>query len=349
MINLIFFKKFIQLIGLNKYFYLMLIFGILITINSSSWIGAWIGMEVNLLSFIPLLINSNNKLSKFSNSSMIYYIIQVGASSFLFIRILIIKINLIFMNINFFMIFLQIRLILKLGASPFHWWLVKIINNVRWINCFIILTLQKIAPLFILININNRLIIYISIILSGFIGSLLGLNQTSLKLVIVYSSINHMSWIFMSILIDFYILLIYLIIYSLNNLIICIFFSYFNINYLSQVYKFNNMSYFMKFLVIIIFISIAGIPPIFGFIPKFFVFILIVNNRFFIECFIFIIFTLIVLFYYINLILPSMLYLKLIFKLNLNNLNINFYFLIVVLFNVFIILIIYFILLYFNY
>ncbi|XP_068993854.1 LOW QUALITY PROTEIN: NADH-ubiquinone oxidoreductase chain 2-like, partial [Neodiprion pinetum] len=159
------------------------------------------------------------------------------------------------------------------------------------------LTIQKIAPSLILINNNIRIIIYISIILSGFIGSLLGLNQTSLKLIIAYSFINHISWMFMSILIDFYILLIYLIIYSLNNLIIVFFFSYFNINYLNQVYKFNNIRYFMKFIVIIIFISIAGIPPIFVFISKFFVFILIVNNKFFIECLIFIIFTLIVLFY----------------------------------------------------
>nr|QHN55139.1 NADH dehydrogenase subunit 2 [Neodiprion sertifer] len=348
MMNLIFFKKFMQLINLNKYFYLMLIFGILITVNSSSWIGAWMGMEVNLLSFIPLLMN-NNKLSKFSNSSMMYYIIQVGASSFLFMSILMMKMNLGFMNMNFFMLFLQVSLILKLGASPFHQWLVKIINNISWMNCFLILTLQKISPLFILINMNSSLFIYMSMILSGFMGSLLGLNQTSLKLIMVYSSINHMSWMFMSMLIDFYILLIYLLIYSLNNLMICIFFSYFNMNYLNQVYKFNNMNYFMKFLVMMMFLSMAGIPPMFGFIPKFFVFILMVKNMFFIECLMFIIFTLVVLFYYMNLILPSILNLKLMFKLNLSNFMFNFYFMMIILFNVFIMMMIYFIMLYFNY
>nr|YP_010726243.1 NADH dehydrogenase subunit 2 [Gilpinia tabulaeformis]WDY84718.1 NADH dehydrogenase subunit 2 [Gilpinia tabulaeformis] len=343
MMNLIFIKKFMYLMNLNKYFYLMLIFGTLITINSSSWIGSWMGMEMNLLSFIPLLMNKM-KLSKNSNSSMMYYIIQVCGSSMLLMMILMMKLNFFMFNNNLFIIFLQISLILKLGASPFHWWLIKIMNSMSWMNCFLLMSFQKIAPLFLLLNTNISNVIYMSMLFSGLIGSLMGINQTSLKMIMGYSSLNHLSWMFMTMFIDMNILIIYLIIYFLNNFMICMFFMYFDLNYLNQIYVMNNMNFFLKLLIMMMFLSMAGIPPMFGFLPKFFVFILMIKNLFFIESFMFIVFTLIVLFYYINLILPSMLNLKLVMKLNLKYLSFNFYIILILLFNLFIMLFYYFIL-----
>lgn len=56
-----------------------------------------------------------------------------------------------------------------------------------------LLTWQKLAPLFILslVNSNFTLIIIISI-LSTLIGSIIALNQTNLQLIITYSSISHL-------------------------------------------------------------------------------------------------------------------------------------------------------------
>nr|UZF66139.1 NADH dehydrogenase subunit 2 [Neodiprion qinghaiicus] len=346
MMNMIFFKKFMQLLSLNKYFYLMLIFSMMIIISSSSWLGVWLGMEMNLLFFVPLLMN-NMKMSKYTNSSMIYYIIQVGSSSMLLMFILMMKINLILMDINVLIILLQISLIFKLGASPFHWWFMKVMNSISWKNLFILSTLQKIGPLFLLINMNVSFLIYFSMLLSGLIGSFLGFNQISLKLIMSYSSLNHMSWMFMSLMIDFYILLIYLMIYFFNNLVICMFFYYLNFNYLNQVYMFNNMSYFMKFLMMMMFLSMAGIPPMIGFLPKFFVFVLMIKNLFYIECLIFIIYTLVVLFYYMNLMLPLMLTLKFNLKFNLNYLSLNFYYFLIFMLNIFMMMLIYMLLIFY--
>nr|WCS40523.1 NADH dehydrogenase subunit 2 [Gilpinia sp.] len=348
MTSLNFINNFMKLMNLNKYFYLMLIFGTLITINSTSWIGSWMGMEINLMAFIPLLMNSM-KLSKNSNSSMLYYIIQVGSSSMLLLMMMMMKMSFTLMNINLFMMFMQISLILKLGASPFHWWMIKIIKNMNWVNCFLLMTFQKIAPLFLLFNTNMSMIIYLSMMFSGFVGSFMGINQISLKLLMGYSSLNHLSWMFMTMMIDMNIMLIYLMIYFFNNFIICMFFMLMKINYLNQIYNYNNMNFFMKFLIMMMFLSMAGIPPMFGFLPKFFVFILMIKNMFFFESLIFIMFALIVLFYYVNLIMPSMLNLKLSMKLNLNYLGFNFYFILVILINFFIMFMIYFMLIfYFN-
>lgn len=64
-----------------------LIVGSLITISSSSWLGIWIGLEINLLSFIPLIIDKKNL---FTNESTIkYFLVQVfGSLIFLFTRII---------------------------------------------------------------------------------------------------------------------------------------------------------------------------------------------------------------------------------------------------------------------
>nr|WEG22877.1 NADH dehydrogenase subunit 2 [Diprion sp.] len=348
MMNLIFFKKFMQLMGLNKYFYFMLIFSIMIIINSSSWISAWMGMEMNLLSFIPLLMNSS-KMSKYMNSSMMYYFIQVGSSSMLLMMIMIQKMNLFLVELNMIIIIIQITLILKLGASPFHWWFIKIIKSISWMNLFIISTFQKIGPLFMLMNTNISIVMYISMLLSGLIGSFMGLNQNSLKLIMGYSSINHLSWMLMSLMIDFYIFFIYLMIYLFNNMMICLFFYLFNMNFLNQIYKLNNLNYFMKFMILMMFMSMAGIPPMVGFLPKFFVFILMMKNYFYIECLIFVINTLIVLFFYMNLIMPFILLVKLNLKFNLNYFKFSLMFFLVVIFNIFILMLIYMVLiLYFN-
>nr|YP_010726205.1 NADH dehydrogenase subunit 2 [Diprion wenshanicus]WDY84654.1 NADH dehydrogenase subunit 2 [Diprion wenshanicus] len=348
MMNLIFFKKFMQLMSLNKYFYFMLIFSIMIIINSSSWISAWMGMEMNLLSFIPLLMNYT-KMCKYMNSSMMYYIVQVGSSSMLLMMIMILKMNLFLMELNMMIVMIQIILVFKLGASPFHWWFIKMINSISWLNLFIITTLQKIGPLFMLMNTNISIVMYFSMLMSGLIGSFMGLNQNSLKLIMGYSSINHLSWMLMSLMIDFYIFFIYLFIYFLNNMMICLFFYFFNINFLNQIYKFNNMNYFIKFMILMMFLSMAGIPPMVGFLPKFFIFILMVKNYFFMECLIFIINTLVVLFYYMNLILPFILQMKLNLKFKLNYLKFNLMFFLLFILNIFLMMLIYMMLiLYFN-
>nr|YP_010726204.1 NADH dehydrogenase subunit 2 [Neodiprion huizeensis]WDY84640.1 NADH dehydrogenase subunit 2 [Neodiprion huizeensis] len=346
MMNLIFFKKFMYLFSLNKYFYMMLFFSLMIIVSSSSWLGVWLGMEMNLLFFIPLLMN-NVKMSKYINSSMMYYIIQVGSSSMMLMIILMMKINLILMEVNLMVVLLQISLIFKLGASPFHWWLVKIMNSISWLNLFILSTLQKVGPLFLLVNLNVSFLVYFSMMLSGLFGSFLGFNQVSLKLIMGYSSVNHMSWMFMSLMIDSYILLIYMMIYFLNNLIICMFFYYFNLNYLNQVYMMNNLSYFMKLLLLMMFLSMAGIPPMIGFLPKFFVFMLMIKNLFYIECLIFIFYTLVVLFYYMNLILPLLLTLKFNLKFNLNYLKLNFYYFLIFMLNIFLMMLIYMMMIYY--
>jgi len=280
-----------------------LIIGTLITISSSSWIGIWIGLEINLLSFIPLIIDNNNLIS--TESSIKYFLIQAFASLIFLFTIIIYttKINFLFQIIISYNenIIINSAIILKLGAAPFHFWFPSLIEGLSWFNSLIILTWQKLAPLIIVsyTAFNNILIIFI--LFSTFIGRIRGLNQTSLRKILVFSSINHIGWLLISLFYRNLLWIFYFLIYLIINISIIIIFYLFNLFNINQLFSFNNKFPLLKFCFIINFLSLGGLPPFIGFLPKWIVIEnLIYTNNLFILFFIVII-TLITLFFYIRL------------------------------------------------
>nr|UXW93490.1 NADH dehydrogenase subunit 2 [Hymenoptera sp. 4 GYN-2021] len=290
---------------LNWLFLLMLIISTMITLNSSSWLIAWMGLEINLMSFIPLMLNNSNNY-KNSKSSMSYFIIQSVASSIMLIIMMMTNMENNLQNINLLQNLIQLSLILKLGMSPFHWWVPKIIINLNWMNCFILLTWQKIAPMFLMLSMNNNTMIYISMILSGYIGAIMGMNQNSIKLILSYSSINHLSWMIMAMNLNISLMKLYFLIYSFINMIICLIMNNFNMNYINQLFKNKNNKIYFKILMISSFLSMGGIPPFLGFLPKFFVLSLMIKNYLMFEIMFFILMTLITLSYYMNPLISSL-------------------------------------------
>nr|UYK52066.1 NADH dehydrogenase subunit 2 [Palaeocimbex sp. CSCS-Hym-MC0161] len=301
-------NMFLEQFKMKNFFFLMLIFSTMITINSSSWISAWMGMEINLMSFIPLML-MKNKMFKSSNSMMIYFLIQASSSCFLLFFILMNKMEIFYYKNNLMNYFIQFSLLMKLGAAPFHWWTPKMIYLLNWKNCFILLTWQKLNPLILISLTKFSNLIYYSIMISMIIGSIIGMNQTSLKLIITYSSINHISWLMISMMLNFYIFLIYFIIYFITILLICMFLNNLNINYLNQMFK-NNINIYMKILLISLFFSLAGIPPMLGFLPKLKILMLMMNNKLILESIMFIIFSLITLLFYMYPMMSSLILYK---------------------------------------
>lgn len=281
-------------------FLFTLILGTIICISSSSWFGIWIGLEINLLSFIPLIINNKNLLS--TESAIKYFLTQTFASLiFLFTSIIYIaKFNSIF-NFNAFInenTIINRAILLKLGAAPFHFWLPNIIDGLSWINSLLILTWQKLAPLIILSYSLFNWIVLPFIIFSAAIGSVRGLNQTSLRKLMAFSSINHIGWIITALFFNNTIWLFYYIIYLIINLTIIIIFKSFNIFNINQIFIFNNNSPIIKFCFLINFLSLGGLPPFLGFLPKWIIIEhLIKINNIFILIFLVII-ALITLFFY---------------------------------------------------
>nr|YP_010531164.1 NADH dehydrogenase subunit 2 [Athalia sikkimensis]UXW93386.1 NADH dehydrogenase subunit 2 [Athalia sikkimensis] len=285
--------------NMNFILYMMLFFSTILVMNSSSWFSAWMGLEINMMSFIPLMMNNKNYL-KSSNSMMMYFIVQVISSSILIMMMLNLKIIKMSFNSNLTMSIMLMSLIMKMGAAPFHWWIPKIMNNLNWLNCLILMTWQKIAPMILMIQLPNKSMIYMSAILSSFSGSMMAMNQTSFKIMLSFSSINHLGWMMMTMMLNFKMMYVYFLFYTSINMIICLNLNKFNINYLSQMFKINNNNKMIKLIINSSFLSLGGIPPFLGFLPKLMVLTLMIKNKMFIETFLMMILTLMILSIYMN-------------------------------------------------
>nr|YP_009227471.1 NADH dehydrogenase subunit 2 [Parnara guttata]AFN21406.1 NADH dehydrogenase subunit 2 [Parnara guttata] len=305
----------------NKMFFLfILIFSTLISISSNSWMGCWIGLEINLLSFIPLISNSNNLLT--SEASLKYFLTQAIASINFLFAILIKLIMLKNFNMNFMLtILINSSMMMKMGSAPFHFWYPNIIEGLSWLNCFILMTWQKITPMILLsYYLNKNFLMYI-MIMNSIIGAIGGINQTSLRKLLTFSSINNLGWMMSSILISENMWMMYFFLYSFFTSIMCFMFYIMNIYFINQLFIFN-INYMLKFLILINFFSLGGLPPFLGFFPKWIIINFLMMKKFYIISFIFIMMSLITLFFYIRIIFSCILfnYLKLKWlKINIKN------------------------------
>lgn len=170
----------------------------------------------------------------------------------------------------------------------------------------------------ILIYIYNYKILYLSAIFSSLIGAFIGLNHQSIRLIIRYSSINHIRWILINLIIREKLWNLYFISYLLINLSIIITFQKFNIYYINQLFIINNFK-LNKILLLINFLSIRGLPPLFGFMIKWFSIHLINWNNNYILIIIFIIISLLTFSFYIRICFTIILQFNLNYKLLLTN------------------------------
>lgn len=288
-------------------FFNIIVLGTLISISSYSWISIWIGLEINLLSIIPLLRSTKNIYS--SESAIKYFITQAMASIILLFSIsLIIRIN-EFINplINFnLLLILNSALLTKIGSAPFHYWFPEVMEGLNWVNCLILLTWQKIAPIILLINnFLNKNFIFLVIAACLIIRTLIRFNQISLRKILAYSSINHIGWILSSILISKSIWLIYFFIYTFISINLIYIFYNSNCFYLTQILTLTNQNKILKINFIINFFSLGGIPPFIGFLPKWLNINWLVSTNNFLLTTILITLTLIIFFVYIRSIFTS--------------------------------------------
>nr|WFS78625.1 NADH dehydrogenase subunit 2 [Phyllozelus siccus siccus] len=291
-------------------FSLTLGLGILITLSSSSWFGAWLGLEINLMSFIPLLTSPKKSPLK-TEAALTYFLVQaLGSSIILFaftmnklVSISSLTLNSLFLNI------ILIALFLKMGAAPLHFWLPGTMDGSTWTNCFILMTLQKIAPLLLtsyLIELNP--LTGAVIISSMIVGAIGGLNQTSLRKLLAYSSINHAGWMMGSMLLTDDLWMIYFLIYSLLNYTIIVHLNQLNVFYSPQAFLYYKYDASLKVVAYCLFLSLGGLPPFLGFMPKWLVIhTLIMSNHTFLAL-VLVMATLITLFYYIRLLIPGFMF-----------------------------------------
>nr|YP_009753938.1 NADH dehydrogenase subunit 2 [Oncopodura yosiiana]QIT06419.1 NADH dehydrogenase subunit 2 [Oncopodura yosiiana] len=246
-------------------FLIMMMLGTIMAISSSSWITTWIGLEINLMSIIPILINK--KSYKSTEASVKYFLIQAMASIFIIFLSLMFNKNFNFnLNSNLEMTLFVIPLMMKAGVAPLHFWFPQVMNCIDWFQGLIMLTWQKIAPLILSSYILSP-IISLMILSSALVGSLGGFNQNKIKIILTYSSILHSGWMLMLIFIDLTNWMNYFFIYTFISVIIFFYLknmSTLNFNNIYSVKNKQNTNTIFMFN----FLSLAGLPPFLGFSAK---------------------------------------------------------------------------------
>nr|AXS65039.1 NADH dehydrogenase subunit 2 [Curculionoidea sp. 15 KM-2017] len=288
------------MMNLYKMFFLSLVLSsTLLAISTLSWLTAWISLEINLLTIIPLMKTFKNKLS--AEASIKYFITQAMASAMLLFSMFIFTNSLSKNMHTTYTLFLNSALLLKMGAAPFHFWLPEITTGLSWSMVLLILTWQKIAPMILLYH-STYIPMYLCIIIifSALISGLQGMNQTCLRKILTYSSINHISWMISTLLTSLMAWTYYFLIYTLINFNIIIILNKYkimNLNQMSKIFSFNKN---LKFMYMLNFLSLGGLPPFLGFFPKWLTINYMVLNNYTTLSFILIIFTLISLYLYMR-------------------------------------------------
>nr|YP_010580143.1 NADH dehydrogenase subunit 2 [Trichogramma pretiosum]UZS90444.1 NADH dehydrogenase subunit 2 [Trichogramma pretiosum] len=301
------------------FFPMMLISNFMIFL-SNTWITNWMIMEINLISFIMMMIFDKNLKNELL---MNYFLLQTFNSYiFLFSSLL-----MNYMNMMFFFIFLMnLAMLTKLGIPPFYIWYLKIMMNLNWLNLLFMSTIQKIIPMFIfmmLVSFNNKYLFFFNVLMIlffMFIISILGLNQINMKLILAYSSMVQISWMMMLSYLNELVFLNYFFIYliiSINLIFMFYKMNFLNLNQLS-ILKFNNK--YVYFLMMMLLLSLSSIPPMFGFLMKWISIDLMSKNLLFFMILMMIFNSLVSMFFYIRIMFYSLM-------MNFYSMKMNFKFL----------------------
>nr|YP_010576145.1 NADH dehydrogenase subunit 2 [Pagurus ochotensis]UZN43430.1 NADH dehydrogenase subunit 2 [Pagurus ochotensis] len=297
--NYLLFKIFLSLS--NMMFMSTLSLGVIMAISAPSWFMAWVGLELNLMSFIPIILTMNNRYS--SEAALKYFLIQALGSSFIIFSG---SLMLMSSNLSFFMILSA--LLLKLGAAPFHFWFPQIMEGLTWPRLIILMTIQKIAPLSLILLLmpyqQTYMMIVGSVILSAVVGSIMGVNQTSLRKIMAFSSINHMAWMLSAAILSENMMFMYFLFYCCISSSVALIFHNHQAFYISNLIDKKESSSISNFPMFAALFSLGGLPPFTGFIPKWFIIQELNNSNMFILFTVLLACALITLYFYLRIAIP---------------------------------------------
>nr|YP_010621174.1 NADH dehydrogenase subunit 2 [Sargus mactans]WBF90453.1 NADH dehydrogenase subunit 2 [Sargus mactans] len=284
-----------------------LISSTLIAVSSSSWLSAWMGLEINLLSFIPLMNSNKNLMS--TETALKYFLTQAIASSIFLVAVILsmLKSSLFPQTIINYNSLIIIALMIKSGTAPFHFWFPSVMDGLSWINSIILMTWQKIAPMILMSYIFSFNFMYFFIITSSLVGAIGGLNQSSIRKLMAFSSINHIGWMLAAMAESNKLWLTYFLFYAFLSTTVILIFNYYKIFHLNQMYSLFNSSSILKFTLCLNLLSMGGLPPFLGFFPKWIVIQQLTSINQMMLIFVLLLTSLVTLFFYLRLCYPAFL------------------------------------------
>lgn len=285
--RLISFLSFMTLYPFFSLFFSTLFLRTVITIIINQWILIWLFLELNIISFIPII--SATRWNQEQEASLKYLLFQALGSRLLLI-------STVSPLLHFF---LPLALTIKLGAAPFHAWFPSVIKRISWVPSTLLITWQKIAPMLLIVSTLKRRHLYIVVgVTRALVGGIGGINQTHFRPLLAYSSIGHIGWIISSATTSQFIPIFYLVMYIIISARIMLTATITNTFLIKSSKKKAHLLVYLPLSFLLL--SLSGIPPLAGFIPKV---IVIISIKSILVVLLLIIGSLINLYYYLRFIL----------------------------------------------
>ncbi|YP_009305281.1 NADH dehydrogenase subunit 2 (mitochondrion) [Ruditapes philippinarum] len=239
------------------------VLGVLISLVSLNLLGVWVGIELNFLAVLCFMSGSSVEETE---GVMKYYMVQILGSCFSMMGFLM-MVN----GVEMFLgsVFILLGMLIKLGAFPFYFWVAPVVSKLSWPACKIVLVLQKVTPLWVVSNclFLGWEISYLELlcVLTCCFGCLGGLGILNYRVLLGFSSIQHLGCLMILSCCSSWSMWMYLIGYSVLNIGLMISLWVLNISSfldLSKASSLENLS--SSWWVSVYMLSIAGLPPFSG-------------------------------------------------------------------------------------
>ena len=221
----------------------------------------------------------------------------------------------------FAMVFILVGLAFKVSAVPFHMWTPDVYQGAPTSITNFFAVVPKAVGLAVIIRFMDlpfkniieewqMIIIFISIA-SMILGSVAAIGQKNIKRLLAYSSISHMGYALAGVatgtVSGYTSTIIYITIYIIMNMgtFACLYLMKADGKYTEKIEDLSGLSKerpMFAFSFLILFFSLAGIPPLGGFFAKFFVFMSVIESEMYTLAIIGLLTTVISAFYYLKVI-----------------------------------------------
>tara|TARA_X000000368_G_scaffold414620_1_gene404815 strand:- start:317 stop:1762 length:1446 start_codon:yes stop_codon:yes gene_type:complete len=282
--------------------------GMLVLVSSNNLISMYLAIELQSLSLYVIASIKRNSLQS-SEAGVKYFILGAlssgillygcsliygftGAINFAEIQYRLFLIDNLNLGLIFGLVFVLAGLAFKVSAVPFHMWTPDVYEGAPTSVTAFFAIVPKIAAVAIIYRFClepfsnfysewSQIIIFLSIA-SMFLGAVAAIAQKNIKRLLAYSSIGHVGYLLIGLAAanseGIKGVCIYMSIYILMNIAIFTIILSLKANnkYIERIYDLTGLSKhkpLISLCVVIIMLSMAGIPPFAGFFGKFYIFV----------------------------------------------------------------------------